>query len=101
MSALHNDPSSDKLQHLDAPATIPTRLCSPRSESPPAALTSGSFSATSMWMRISCSSAHYNRLMHEATQAAPNPLSIFTTATFDAQLFSMPNNAATPPKLAP
>jgi hypothetical protein len=43
----------------------------------------------------------YTRLMQEATQAAPNPLSIFTTLTFDAQLFSMPSNAATPPKLAP
>src|SRR6185437_5632458 len=41
------------------------------------------------------------RLMHDATRAAPNPLSIFTTVTFDAQLFSIPSSAATPPKLAP
>ena len=40
-------------------------------------------------------------LMQDATQAAPNPLSIFTTVTFDAQLFSIPSSAATPPKLAP
>ena len=33
--------------------------------------------------------------------AAPNPLSIFTTATPEAQLFSMPSRAARPPKLAP
>jgi hypothetical protein len=39
--------------------------------------------------------------MQEATHAAPKPLSIFTTVTFDAQLFSMPSSAATPPKLAP
>ncbi len=39
--------------------------------------------------------------LQEATQAAPNPLSIFTTVTFDAQLFSIPSSAATPPKLAP
>jgi hypothetical protein len=32
---------------------------------------------------------------------APNPLSMFTTDTPDAQLFSMPSSAATPPKLAP
>ena len=37
----------------------------------------------------------------EATQAAPKPLSMFTTDTPFAQLFSMPSSAATPPKLAP
>ncbi len=39
--------------------------------------------------------------MHDATQAAPKPLSMLTTVTLDAQLFSMPRRAATPPKLAP
>jgi hypothetical protein len=39
--------------------------------------------------------------MQEATQAAPKPLSMLTTVTFDAQLFNMPSSAATPPKLAP
>jgi len=43
----------------------------------------------------------YNRLMQEATHAAPKPLSMLTTVTFEAQLFSMPSSAATPPKLAP
>ena len=43
----------------------------------------------------------YRRLIHEATQAAPKPLSILTTVTFEAQEFSIPSNAATPPKLAP
>src|SRR5262249_19664126 len=43
----------------------------------------------------------YSRLMQEATQAAPNPLSILTTVTLEAQLFSMPSSAATPLKLAP
>ncbi len=32
---------------------------------------------------------------------APNPLSMFTTATPFAQLLSIPSSAATPPKLAP
>ena len=39
--------------------------------------------------------------MQDATRAAPKPLSMLTTVTFDAQLFSMPSRAATPPKLAP
>ena len=43
----------------------------------------------------------YNRLIHDATHAAPKPLSIFTTVTLDAQELSMPSSAATPPKLAP
>ena len=36
-----------------------------------------------------------------ATQPAPKPLSIFTTLTFDAQLFSMASSAVMPPKLEP
>ena len=43
----------------------------------------------------------YRRLMQEATQAAPKPLSILTTVTLEAQELSMPSSAATPPKLAP
>jgi hypothetical protein len=43
----------------------------------------------------------YKRLMQEATQAAPKPLSMLTTVTFEAQELSMPRSAATPPKLAP
>ena len=39
--------------------------------------------------------------MRLAIEAAPNPLSIFTTETPGAQLFSMPRSAAMPPKLAP
>lgn len=39
--------------------------------------------------------------MQEATQAAPKPLSMLTTVTLEAQEFSMPRSAATPPKLAP
>ena len=39
--------------------------------------------------------------MRLAIAAAPNPLSMFTTATPFAQLFSMPSSAAMPPKLAP
>jgi hypothetical protein len=44
---------------------------------------------------------NHKRLMQEATHAAPKPLSILTTVTLEAQEFSIPNNAATPPKLAP
>ena len=43
----------------------------------------------------------HKRLIALATQPAPNPLSIFTTLTFDAQLFSIASNAVNPPKLAP
>ena len=39
--------------------------------------------------------------MRLAIFAAPKPLSMFTTDTPDAQLFSMPRSAAIPPKLAP
>ena len=39
--------------------------------------------------------------MLAATRAAPKPLSMLTTVTLEAQLFSMPRSAATPPKLAP
>ena len=41
------------------------------------------------------------RLSMDAIRPAPNPLSMFTTATPDAQEFSIPSSAATPPKLAP
>jgi hypothetical protein len=34
--------------------------------------------------------------MREATYPAPNPLSIFTTLTFDAQEFIIPSKAANP-----
>ena len=44
---------------------------------------------------------HYKWLMRLAIEAAPKPLSMFTTDTPDAQLFSMPSRAAMPPKLAP
>lgn len=36
-----------------------------------------------------------------AAQAAPNPLSMLTTVTPEAQQFSMPSSAATPPNAAP
>src|SRR3984957_19570992 len=42
-----------------------------------------------------------SRLMSEATYPAPNPLSIFTTLTFDAQEFNMPSSAVSPLKDAP
>ena len=38
----------------------------------------------------------HNRLISAATYPAPNPLSIFTTLTFEAHEFIIPNNAATP-----
>ena len=41
------------------------------------------------------------RLMRLATAAAPKPLSMLTTATPDAQLFSIDSSAATPPAPAP
>src|SRR5262249_24554246 len=43
----------------------------------------------------------YRWLMSDAMAAAPKPLSIFTTDTPVAQLFSIPSRAARPPKLAP
>jgi hypothetical protein len=46
-------------------------------------------------------SIRYKWLISDAIEAAPNPLSMFTTETPDAQLFSMPSRAAMPPKLAP
>jgi hypothetical protein len=56
---------------------------------------------TSLFGLFGLFSVFQTLLMQDATQAAPNPLSIFTTVTFDAQLFSIPSSAATPPKLAP
>ena len=44
---------------------------------------------------------HRGWLMRLAIAAAPKPLSMLTTATPDAQLFSIPSSAASPPKLAP
>ena len=44
---------------------------------------------------------HQSRLIIEATYPAPKPLSIFTTLTFEAQEFSMPNSAARPLNDAP
>src|SRR3972149_1122921 len=43
----------------------------------------------------------YSRLITEEITPAPNPLSMFTTATVGAQEFSIPSSAATPPKPAP
>lgn len=43
----------------------------------------------------------HSRLITEATQPAPKPLSMFTTLTFEAHEFSIANSAAKPPKLAP
>src|SRR5262249_5870564 len=48
-----------------------------------------------------CNVLRHIWLMSDATVAAPNPLSILTTETPEAQLFSIPKSAATPPKLAP
>ena len=41
------------------------------------------------------------RFISVAAYAAPNPLSMFTTVTPDAQLFNIESSAAIPPKLAP
>ncbi len=41
------------------------------------------------------------RLMSDAENAAPKPLSMLTTETPAAQEFSIPSSAAMPPKLAP
>jgi hypothetical protein len=43
----------------------------------------------------------HSRLIIEATYPAPNPLSMLTTLTFEAQEFSMPSRAASPLKEAP
>jgi hypothetical protein len=43
----------------------------------------------------------YKRFIKLPTNPAPKPLSIFTTATPEAQEFNIPNSAAIPPKLAP
>jgi len=40
-------------------------------------------------------------VIRDAATAAPKPLSMLTTVTPEAQLFSAASNAATPPKLAP
>src|SRR5665811_220243 len=40
-------------------------------------------------------------IIREAAYAAPNPLSILTTVTPAAQLFSIESRAASPPKFAP
>ena len=43
----------------------------------------------------------YRRLISDATYPAPNPLSIFTTLTFDAHEFIIPKSAAKPLNAAP
>src|ERR1700723_4107854 len=48
-----------------------------------------------------CLRGHHNLLITLATQPAPNPLSIFPTLTFEAQLFSIASSAVNPPKLDP
>src|ERR1700688_2179730 len=52
-------------------------------------------------MLLLCLITHGRRLITDATYPAPNPLSIFTTLTFDAQEFSMPSRAASPLNDAP
>src|SRR5687767_12483186 len=43
----------------------------------------------------------YARFIRLATIAAPKPLSMLTTVTLDAQLFSILRSAVSPPKLEP
>ncbi len=67
-------------------------------------LTVCSFEGAKLWcfvLLLKEISLVHRRLMQEATQAAPKPLSMLTTVTLEAQEFSMPRSAATPPKLAP
>jgi hypothetical protein len=45
--------------------------------------------------------ALHARLIRVASTAAPNPLSMLTTPTFGAQLFSIESSAVTPPNAAP
>jgi hypothetical protein len=54
---------------------------------------------TSVLSQVSAGSQR--RLIKLATKPAPKPLSILTTVTLEEQLFSIPSNAATPPKDAP
>ena len=56
---------------------------------------------TAMHCTSASTDANHKRLMQDATQAAPKPLSMFTTVTLEAHELSMPRRAATPPKLAP
>ena len=44
---------------------------------------------------------HGRRLINDATYPAPNPLSMFTTLTLEAQELSIPSSAAIPLKDAP
>ena len=48
-----------------------------------------------------CGPGQSRWLMELAMAAAPNPLSMLTTETPLAQLFSIPSRAVKPPKLAP
>ncbi len=43
----------------------------------------------------------YTLFITEAIYPAPNPLSIFTTAIFELQLFNMAKRAVKPPKFTP
>src|SRR5512139_389818 len=51
--------------------------------------------------RASNGHEHYILLIRLAMYPAPNPLSMLTTATPEAQEFSMARRAVTPPKLVP
>ena len=82
---------------LEAPGAVPTRSLRHRV-----------FAASSGLGKLQnyVSSSRRNdvghlRLIKLATNPAPNPLSIFTTVTFDAHELSIPSSAATPPKEAP
>jgi hypothetical protein len=69
-------------------ASLP--LCESRASNPKPHLPGGTFR-----------SQRQSRLIELARYPAPKPLSMLTTATLGAQLFSMPSRAARPPKLAP
>ena len=60
-------------------------------------------SATAVDYQVELRSSYEIRacVMRDAATAAPNPLSMLTTVTPEAQLLSAASNAATPPKLAP
>src|ERR1019366_4350583 len=57
--------------------------------------------ARQLWFRQSATGRFQSRFIRLAAYPAPKPLSIFTTVTLLAQLFSIPSSAARPWKLAP
>jgi hypothetical protein len=88
--ALETSPASSRARRLEQKQLFPLR-----------SLSLAPVGMTNLLKGRVFDSLPYSRLISAATYPAPNPLSIFTTLTLEAQEFIIPKSAARPLNAAP